>query len=92
MTTLVRNFFSVEFLSLIYTAQVIALHTFVAVWWDKGARALSTAKIIMIAVWLYNILFVTIGIAVNERNDYEVPVPVTTFLSLFSSILTSHLI
>jgi len=57
------------------TTLVIALHTFVSVWWGRGEHALRTAKIIMIVVWLYIIGFVAIGIGVNGRHDYEIPTP-----------------
>jgi hypothetical protein len=56
--------------------QVIAIHTFVAIWWRKGIHALRSAKIIMALVWLYVIFFVGIGIGLNNDKDYVVPTPV----------------
>jgi hypothetical protein len=87
MTTLVRAVPSQNFeteKSLTPHLQVIAIHTFVVIWWRKAMHAVLFAKIIVAIIWLYVILFVAIGIGLNNRNGYEVPTPVSTLSKYLS--------
>lgn len=59
------------------TTLVIAVYTFIGVWWRKGIRAPLTAKIIIGFVWVFVILAVAIGNIThrNKQELYQSPTP-----------------
>jgi hypothetical protein len=66
------------------------VHTFCAVWWCKGEKALRTAQIVTALQWLYTILYV--GIAIGTHPPYELyiePTPVCCRLFVSHCVLTT---
>jgi len=62
--------------SVAITTLVIALYTFVVVWWRRGMHAVLVAKIIVALIWIFVILMVIIGNAIHdERSLYQSPTP-----------------
>lgn len=61
--------------SLTLPFQAIAVHTFVAVWWDKGSSALRVAIGVVTLIWLYVALFVGFGVGLHTHGSYETPTP-----------------
>ena len=74
--TLHLSFLRSEFVSLAF--QVIAWHTFIAVWWSKRMTSLVTPCVCSIALWLYSFLYATIFISSqkNPLHRYYLPTPV----------------
>jgi hypothetical protein len=69
--------------------QALATHTFCAVWWNKGEKALRTALIVTAMQWLFTALFVGIAIGTHPSSDvYIGPTPVCgcLFVSHYVSI------
>ncbi|THH21357.1 hypothetical protein EW146_g174 [Bondarzewia mesenterica] len=54
---------------------VIALHTFIGVMWRKGTHSRVFAFLIVALVWLFAILFTSIGAGVHRSEGYESPTP-----------------
>ncbi|KAF8893529.1 hypothetical protein BD779DRAFT_1506741 [Infundibulicybe gibba] len=48
---------------------VIAIYTFVGIWWRRGMGAVLGAKIIMVLVWIFIILMVVIGNATHADKS-----------------------
>jgi hypothetical protein len=68
--------------------QILALHTFIAVLWGIGMRARGIAFGLVGLTWVFIVLWVVIGNAINK--NYEVPTPVSYFDHyLFTSFLTT---
>ena len=57
--------------------QILALHTFIACLWGIGTRARGIAFGLVGLTWVYTVLWVAIGNAINK--NYEVPTPVSYF-------------
>ncbi|KII91648.1 hypothetical protein PLICRDRAFT_51784 [Plicaturopsis crispa FD-325 SS-3] len=54
---------------------VIAIHSFVAVWWSKGVHSLRVAQSIVAIYWLFAVLFVSVGMVVHRGENYVSPSP-----------------
>ncbi|THH10514.1 hypothetical protein EW145_g1272 [Phellinidium pouzarii] len=61
--------------SVAMTTLAIALQTFVAVCFRKFVHDMKPAIAIVAFIWIYVILFVSIGASVNGASDYYVPTP-----------------
>ncbi|KAI5123998.1 hypothetical protein M0805_006408 [Coniferiporia weirii] len=59
--------------SVAMATMVIAIHTFVVVWFRKGAHDLKVACAVIAVTWLFVILFV--AIAASRNRNYYTPTP-----------------
>ncbi|KII94774.1 hypothetical protein PLICRDRAFT_693106 [Plicaturopsis crispa FD-325 SS-3] len=59
------------------SALVIAVHSFVAVWWSKGVspRALRSAGFVIGLCWAYIVVHIIIGQSVYHAQNYITPTP-----------------
>lgn len=58
-------------------SKAIAVHTFVIIFFRRGANAITISFLVVAAIWLYVILFAAIGAATLTNGDdrYITPVP-----------------
>ncbi|KII84202.1 hypothetical protein PLICRDRAFT_46572 [Plicaturopsis crispa FD-325 SS-3] len=54
---------------------VIAVHSFVVVWWGKGTHSLPIASATVGVCWLFVILYIIIGESIHHAQKYEAPSP-----------------
>lgn len=56
--------------------QIITLHTFATIWWQRGVVKLSTAWILVGTLWLFLSLFIAISASVHDTPPFYYPTPV----------------
>ena len=56
--------------------QIITLHTFATIWWQRGVKKLKSAWILVGTLWLFLALFITISASVHHTPSFYYPTPV----------------
>jgi hypothetical protein len=58
--------------------EIITLHTFSSIWWRWGEKAVNFARIVVVSLWLYLVLFISISTPINRIPPFYAPTPVST--------------
>ncbi|TFK44243.1 hypothetical protein BDQ12DRAFT_7840 [Crucibulum laeve] len=63
--------------SVAITTLVIAIYTFIGIWWRKGTGAVFVTKIVILGVWSFIVIMVVVGNVThtNKRELYQSPTP-----------------
>src|SRR6266511_4363960 len=56
--------------------EIITLHVFATIWWQRGVERLSTACILVGTLWLFLVVFIAASASVHKTPPFYYPTPV----------------